>query len=114
MVIDVLEHWPGSRPGILVIDALDAARFSSSEQVLRTLFVRGLEMGSESRWRIIVAMRKFDLDHDDQMHRLFARTPLVETFLDRDFAHVRHFEIPVLSNDKQAQAAAQSFLSLLD
>jgi hypothetical protein len=110
MVIDVLEHWPGSRSGFLVIDALDAARFSSSEQVLRTLIVRALAMGSESRWRVIVAMRKFDLAHDDQMHRLFAGSPPVETFRDRDFAHVRHIEIPVLSSEEQAQAAAQSSL----
>jgi hypothetical protein len=110
MAIDALEHWPGSRPGFLVIDALDAARFSSSEQVLRTLIVRALAMGSESRWRVIVAMRKFDLAHDDQMHRLFAGSPLVETFQDSDFAHVRHIEIPALSSEEQAQTAAQSSL----
>ncbi len=110
LVIDVMEHWPGSRPGFLVIDALDAAQFSSSEQVLRTLIERALAMGSESRWRVIVAMRKFDLAHDDQMHRLFAGSLPVETFLDRDFAHVRHIESPVLSSEEQAQAAAQSSL----
>jgi len=110
LVIDVMEHWPGSRPGFLVIDALDAARFSSSEQVLRALIVRALAMGSVSRWRVIVAIRKFDLTHDDQMHRLFAGPPPVETFRDRDFAHVRHIEIPVLSSEEQAQVAAQSSL----
>lgn len=110
MVIDVLEHWPGSRPGVVVIDALDAARFTSSEPVLRTLIVRALTMGSKSRWRVIVAMRKFDLAHDDQMRQLFNGTPPVETFRDRGFAHVRHIEISVLSNEEQAQAAAQSSL----
>lgn len=110
MIVDVLEHWSGSKPGFLVIDALDAARFSSSEQVLRTLIVRVLAMGGESRWRVIVAMRKFDLAHDDQIHRLFTGTPPVETFRDRDFAHIRHIEIPVLSHEEQAQAAAQSLL----
>jgi hypothetical protein len=110
MIIDVLEHWPGSRPALLGIDALDAARFSSSEQVLRTLIRRALATGGESRWRVIVTMRKFDLAHDDEMYRLFIGSPPVETFQDNDFAHVRHIEIPALSSEEQAQAAAQSSL----
>ena len=39
-LLDVLANWPGAEPGVLVVDALDAARSEQAAQMLRELIAR--------------------------------------------------------------------------
>jgi hypothetical protein len=57
--IDVLKNWPETRPGFLIIDALDAARSESSANALRQLIAAVL--GLQGRWRVVVSIRKYDV-----------------------------------------------------
>jgi len=97
-VVDALEHWAGASPAFLVIDALDSTRFGQSDQVLRTLLAR--VAGAGTRWRVIAAMRTFDLSYDDDIQRIFAGTPPDSTFQESTLAHLRHLAIPSLTEEE--------------
>jgi hypothetical protein len=59
-VLDVLQNWPGSRSGLLIIDALDASRGGPSE----SLFARFIEDAVRKlgeRWSVLASIRTFDL-----------------------------------------------------
>ena len=61
-VAAALDAWslPGQEPGLVIIDALDAARGGSSEKVFRNL-VEEIADRLGQRWRICVSIRTFDL-----------------------------------------------------
>jgi hypothetical protein len=97
-VVDALEDWAGNQPAFLVIDALDSTRFGQSDQVLRTLLAR--VAGAGTRWRVIAAMRTFDLSYDDTIQRIFAGTPPDSVFQESTLAHLRHLAIPSLTEEE--------------
>lgn len=105
-LLDVLQSWPGTTPGYLIIDALDAAR---SEGAVKTLQAIIREVTSaEGRWHVIASVRKFDLRYDLALQRLFKGTPPSTLFIDREFSRVRHVNVPVLSETELAQVSAKS------
>ena len=111
--LEVLDNWPGLRPGILVIDALDAARGNPAGQMLRDLIRQFVER--QGRWRIVVSIRKFDLRHAIEVRILFSGS--IETkFQDEEFAGIRHLNVPRLSDDELNQVRSQSsdLSSLID
>lgn len=103
--VDVLENWPGLQPGILVIDALDAARGNPAGQMLRDL-IRQV-VARQGRWRIVASIRKFDLRHALEVRTLFSGSTETE-FQDEDFMGIRHVNVPYLSNDELNQVRRQS------
>lgn len=56
---EVLAEWPGSCPGVLAIDGLDAVRGSPRERVLVET-IREVAQ-SVGRWRVIASIREYDL-----------------------------------------------------
>jgi|SRR5579871_943461 len=104
-VLDVLQEWPGPTPGVLVIDALDAARAESAAVMLRDLIRRTVE--DDGRWHVVASIRKFDLRYSPQLQREFAGRPST-TFTDREFASVRHLNVPLLADDELNQVESQS------
>ena len=103
--LEVLDNWPGLRPGILVIDALDAARGNLAGQMLRDLIRQVLER--QGRWRIVASIRKFDLRHAAEVRPLFSGS--TETgFQDEEFMGICHVKVPRLSNDELSQVRSQS------
>ena len=102
----VLRNWPGEGPAFLVIDALDAARNDQSAQTLRKLLSDTLRHGG--RWRVIASIRKFDLQYDSRLKRLFEGDPVSNDYRDADFWNTRHINIRVLSDDELVEAARQS------
>ena len=103
-VVDVFENWFGSRPGYLLIDALDAARGTKAADALLDLIRK--VAGSESRWRVIACIRKFDLRYSQDLQDLFPRGGLgvvAHEFQDRDFPFVRHINVPLLTEDELLQ-----------
>lgn len=103
--LEVLDNWPGLCPGILVIDALDAARGNPAGQMLRDLIRQVLER--QGRWRIVASIRKFDLRHAIEVRTLFSGSTETE-FQDGEFADIRHVNVPRLSNDELSQVRSQS------
>lgn len=105
-IVDALEHWEGDEPAFLVIDALDSTRFGQSDQVLRTLLARVARAGT--RWRVIAAMRSFDLSYDDDIQRIFAGTPPDHSFQEQTLGHLRHLAIPSFTQEELDFAGTQA------
>ena len=106
---DVLENWSGDRPGILLIDALDAARGSGALRVLRDL-IEHVATTTDSRWRVVASIRVFDLRYSQELQRIFKQElgePDLQRFQDGLF-RVRHIKIPRFSPDELKQIRAQS------
>lgn len=98
-VLDVLQNWPGSRPGLLIIDALDASRGGASE----TLFARFIEDALRilgERWSILASIRTFDLRNGRRFREAMAGTPPFPTFAEPELDNVRHFRIPRLTDEE--------------
>jgi hypothetical protein len=94
-LVDVLENWSGDRVGLLIIDALDAARGSNAFSLLRDL-MRRVVRTEGSRWRVVASIRAFDLRYSQEMQAIF-RKPAGEargdSFQDNSFFDLRHVEI---------------------
>jgi len=101
---EVLDNWPGLEPAFLVIDALDAARDASTAKTLQDLIRQVIE--KKGRWRVIVAIRKFDLRYSKELKSPFRGSPPTD-FQDPEFEHLRHLNIPCLSDDELDQIAEQ-------
>jgi hypothetical protein len=71
---DLLEHWPGTAQGCLLIDGLDAARGGPAEAIYRRLITETVEL-PDGRWRVIATVRTLDLKAGQQLKRLFSGTP---------------------------------------
>ncbi|MEW6107068.1 MAG: hypothetical protein AB1563_12025, partial [Bacillota bacterium] len=104
---EILENWPGTQPAFLVIDALDAARGGPAERMLLDLIRVVVER--DDRWRVVAAIRKFDLRYSTELRKLFSGQPLTE-FEDPEpaFKGIRHLSIPQLSPEELAQISSQS------
>lgn len=109
---EILSNWPGNRPGILIFDALDAARGEPATQTMRTLMAAVLD--TLPRWRVVVSIRKFDLRYSETTQRLFRGAPPT-IFTDDEFSDVRHVNIPVLAPEEleQLRVSAESLYQVL-
>jgi hypothetical protein len=103
---EVLRNWPDERPAFLVIDALDAARNDQSAQTLRNLLTDTLRQSG--RWRVVASIRKFDLQYDSRLKKLFEGRPVSNDHSDSDFWNTRHLNIRVLSPEELTDACRQS------
>jgi hypothetical protein len=107
---EVLENWSGESPGLLFIDALDAARGSGALQVLRDLISR-VASTQGSRWRVVASIRIFDLRYSQDLQRIFRRgigEPGPQQFQDGTFSFVRHIKVPRFSLNELQEIRAQS------
>lgn len=109
---EILSNWPGNRPGVLILDALDAARGEPATQTMRTLIAAVL--ATLPRWRVVVSIRKFDLRYSEATQRLFRGAPPT-TFADAEFSDVRHVNIPVLAPEEleQLRVSAEGLYQVL-
>jgi DNA replication protein DnaC len=100
-LIEVLRNWPGQRSGILVIDALDAARGDPASAALLNL-IRAI-VHSGSRWRVVTSIRKYDLRYSPGLRELFRGNldPAVPLNLqDREFTSLRHVNVPLFTDEE--------------
>lgn len=103
-LVTVLEHWEGAEAGILMIDALDAARFDA---VVRTLRIVLQDVRRRvPYWHVVVTVRTFELRYDVALHELFRGEPLPMN--DPEFAGVRHMRIPLLDDQDLVYIAERS------
>jgi hypothetical protein len=106
---DVFANWFGSRPGYLLIDALDAARGTRAADALLEL-IRHI-VKSNSRWRVVACIRKFDLRYSQDLQELFGRSAMAaadDQFLDSEFPFVQHINVPLLSEEELGQLKVQA------
>jgi hypothetical protein len=105
-LFSLIEQWEGSTPGVLVIDALDAARADRASRVLRALI--GQVVRLKGRWRVIGSIREFDLRCSGEWQDAFRGTPPAPEFCHELFRNVRHLKIPLLDEAELEQVARQS------
>jgi hypothetical protein len=108
---DVLENWSGVGMGLLIIDALDAARGSKALTVLRDL-IRRVVGTAGSRWRVVASIRVFDLRYSQELQSIFRRPfgeAAPEYFQDRSsFLDLRHIKVPRFSSLEVADIRTQA------
>ena len=105
-VLGTLQEWTGASPGLVVVDALDAARGSASIRTLTSLITEISRVGS--RWRVVATIREFDLRMNRRVQAAFPgecppgpAPPLAKMAVER----VRHLVIGPLSDDELGQLA---------
>ncbi|PEJ62409.1 hypothetical protein CN906_20635 [Bacillus toyonensis] len=102
-LVEVLDNWLNKRAGVLIIDALDAARTEKSSEILNRIISRVEK--PNSRWKVIASIRKFDLRHNYNLRGLF-NGPVIKKYQDQEFQDVRHIHIPNFDNDEILQVSS--------
>ena len=107
-LVDVLDNWVGEKPGLLIIDAMDAVRNDHSSKVLLDVIQRVIE--SDSRWNVVASVRKYDLRYSPNLRNLFGSfsTTYSSLFTDSEFSHISHVNIPNFSEEEIRQVGVQS------
>ncbi|WP_375743340.1 ATP-binding protein [Corallococcus interemptor] len=110
--INVLSKWP-DRPGLLIIDALDASRGSPSEAVIAT-FIEEAISKLQGRWTILASIRSFDLRNGARFRELMRGSPPNTKFIENGLNGIRHFHVPRLSDGevKTVLTASQALRKL--
>jgi hypothetical protein len=101
---EILANWPGSRPGLLVVDALDAARKFETQNILREVIAEVLR-APDSRWQVIASVRKYDLRQGTEWARMFRGAPPLPLHSDAEFSRVRHVSLKSLTDDELSEIA---------
>lgn len=99
----VLADWPGERPGILIVDALDAARGADGPAALIDLVDR--VAGTDDRWNVVATVRTFDLRHNRVLRAALPARAAREGHRDPEFLDVEHFAVGELDDGELAQLA---------
>lgn len=105
-LLTVLDAWPGSGPGYVIVDALDAARSEGAIKTLQSL-LRAV-ITSKGRWHAVASVRKFDLRYNAPLRSLFQGSPPSPGCIDPEFFSVRHINVPALTPSELSQVQAQS------
>lgn len=103
---DVLAAWPGDRPGVLVIDGLDAARGGDALVPFTTLIE---DIAARSgRWTVLASIRTFDLRYSPRLQDAFRYAGAAPGFTAAEFAGVHHLNVPGL-DDHELALAGEAF-----
>ena len=111
---DVLAAWPGERPGVLLIDGLDAARGGDALGPFTNLIEEIAERAG--RWTVLASIRTFDLRYSPRLQDAFRRGAGVDELAAAEFSAVHHLSVPPLDDHElvQAGAAFQPIAALLE
>lgn len=99
---EVLANWPGAQRGLLIVDALDAARKSETQTVLRVTIEDVLRQAG-GRWNVVASVRSYDLRQGAEWARLFRGRPPSPDHADPGFPNVRHILVARLTEPELAQ-----------
>jgi len=102
-IVEVLAAWPGVRPGLLIIDALDAARGGQAEVIFVNLIAQMAKLAP--RWRVVASVRTFDLLNGQRLRQLMVGAPPCADHVDPRASMLRHFLVPALDPDERAKIA---------
>jgi hypothetical protein len=104
-LVEVLANWPGSTPGLLVLDALDAARKPETQKLLREIS-SGILRITGSRWKVVASVRKYDLRQGTEWSTMFRGSPPIPAHADPEFSRVFHASVGRLTDSEVSQIAA--------
>jgi hypothetical protein len=102
-VDEILADWPGDKPGVVIIDALDAARGPDGPAALTQLVER--VAASAGRWHVVASVRTFDLRHNAQLRAAVPKQSTAENHRLSEFAELEHFLVDDLTDADLAQLA---------
>lgn len=108
-LFEVLLNWPGEGNGVLVVDALDAARADPAAAMLLALL--SVVATSGSRWQVVASIRKYDLRHNPELRRLFQGTLGVAgapELQDDEFTSLRHLNVPLFTDEELTSVRSQA------
>jgi hypothetical protein len=108
-LLEVLINWPGEHKGLLVIDALDAARGDPAGTALLTL-IRAIATAG-SRWQVVASIRKYDLRYNPGLRELFRGSlgPAIGPDLqDSEFANLQHLNVPLFTDEEMDEVRRQA------
>ena len=97
-VLDVLNHWDGPRKGVLLIDALDAARGDAAADTILSL-MQQME-NADNRWGIIASVRKWDLRNSPVLRDVFrssGRSNVSSLQADPEFFGINHINVAIFT-----------------
>jgi hypothetical protein len=97
---EVLRNWSSTRPGVILIDALDAGRGGGVERAFKDL-IRAVRREAQG-WNVVASCRTFDLRFGAELRDLFRGTPVRQDFSSPDFGAVAHLHIPPLCQNELA------------
>lgn len=101
---DVLRHWPGQQPGLLVVDALDAARDLQAQTIVRAALDDVLQVAE--RWNVIASVRSYDLRYGTEWRAMFHGAPVAADHRDPEFGGIRHLAVQRLTDEEVEQTTA--------
>lgn len=105
---DVIKAWDGNRKGIVLIDALDAARGAAAGEVILALIQ---ELKNGSRWNVVASVRKWDLRYNPDLRATFRPTVvahLAAELTDTEFDDVIHVNVPIFSVEELDEICSRS------
>jgi hypothetical protein len=105
-LVETLKQWTSTRPGIIVVDALDAARDERAAHTIRDLI--RLVVPLKQRWHVVASIRKFDLRYGDGIKSLFLGKPAAAEFVEDEFSSIKHINVRRLNDDELTQIGAQA------
>ncbi|WP_186084697.1 ATP-binding protein [Burkholderia gladioli] len=94
-LLQVLIAWPGGKPGLLIIDALDASRGGPGEAVIAS-FIEDAIAKLDDRWSVVASIRSFDLRNGRRFQILAKGRAPESRYAEKGLEGVRHFQIPRL------------------
>jgi hypothetical protein len=106
-LVEVLLNWSGQRRGLLIIDALDAARGDPAVEAFVAL-VHTI-VAARTRWHVVTSIRKYDLRYNQDLQQIFrGDVGTAPGLRDPEFANVRHLNVPLFTDEEMADVRRQS------
>lgn len=102
---NVLDNWKGAARGVLVIDALDAARDPHAAKLFLELAQSVINLPSD-RWSVIISIRKYDLRYNGDIKQIFPQQQITQ-FIDPEFS-ISHVNVPLFDDIEMGQLKQQS------
>ena len=102
----ILHEWNEKKPGIVIVDALDAIRGTEASQTWKEIIRQIIR--EKTRWRVVATIRKYDLRCGSEWQELFAGQPPLSHYQDHEFRDVRHVNVSAFSDEELAQLPSQS------
>ncbi|HET7085939.1 MAG TPA: hypothetical protein VFI23_14275 [Rhizomicrobium sp.] len=102
---EVIENWFGTGNGLVIFDALDAARKLETQPIIREI-VEAILTSPNKRWTTVASIRKYDLRQGSEWTRLFSGKPPIAKHFEKEFGGIRHVAISRLTDGEIHQTSS--------
>lgn len=101
---EVLQNWPGNGPGLVIIDALDAAKSPKAQKVIGDI-IDAITSVPGGRWNVVASVRSYDVKHGAQWRTIFRGKPPIPEHVDPGLGLTKHVYVKALSAAEIEQTA---------